>query len=98
MDPDTHIATPNSFNVDGDEIVCICDAAHLIKNIKSCFMSSQTDFVLADDVVQSNGLPSNMPKFGHILDLAKFQVSSVNFHNILKVTSRLVDIFTATSL
>ena len=79
MDPDTHIATPNSFNVDGDEIVCICDAAHLVKNIKQCFMSSQTDFVLADDVVQSNGLPSNMPKFGHILDLAKFQVNSIIF-------------------
>ena len=82
MDPVTHKAKPNSFNVDGDEIVCICDAAHLVKNIKQCFMSSQTDFVLADDVVQSNGLPSNMPKFGHILDLAKFQVNSFILHNM----------------
>ena len=59
------------------EIELLVNSQYVVKNIKSCFMSSQTDFVLADDVVQSNGLPSNMPKFGHIIDLATFQVNSV---------------------
>ena len=74
MKPETGLATPSTFNVDGDEIRCVCDPAHLVKNLKSNFVSWHSQWILADDVVQANNLPSNQPKFSHIQQLADFQV------------------------
>ena len=75
VDSKTGLATPSTFNVDGDEIRCVCDPAHLVKNLKSNFVSWHSQWILADDVVQANNLPSNQPKFSHIQQLADFQVN-----------------------
>ena len=75
VDAATGLATSNSFFVDGDEIFCVADPAHLIKRWKAAFIGSYSDFILADDVVEANNLPSNQPMFSHIIDLANFQVN-----------------------
>ena len=72
MDPATGIATPNTFNVDGDDVACICDGPHLLKNWKTALMTYDC-FLLSDEIVKVYQLPSNKVKFSHILALAKFQ-------------------------
>lgn len=32
VNSNTGMATPNTFNVDGDDVACICDGPHLLKN------------------------------------------------------------------
>ena len=85
MDKETGIASPNSFNVDGDEIYCIYDPSHLLKNFKNNLM--KYDFKLDDKFVQKYNLTSNWIKFKHITALHNFQVILIYlflfFHPIL---------------
>ena len=73
MDPKTGIASPNSFMVDDDEIYCIYDPSHLLKNFKNNMM--KYNFILDDKFLKKYGLTSKWIKFKHIRALHDFQVS-----------------------
>ena len=73
MDPQTGTANRNTFCVDDQEIFCIFDPSHLLKNWKNAWM--KYDFQLSDEDVKAYKLPSNLIKFNDIIELAKFQVN-----------------------
>ena len=58
--------------MDGNDVACVCDGPHLLKNWKTALMTYDC-FLLSDDIVKVHQLPSNKVKFSHILALAKFQ-------------------------
>ena len=59
--------------MDEDEICCVFDPSHLMKNWKTHLMNY--DFIVSDEDVKEHNLPSNLVKFSHIRGVALFQVN-----------------------